>query len=318
MSSPFQKEQESDLLAPTKLVVFILCAIIIAYFFGVYGIYEKAHTWSALRMLVSNWSAEQRYEHGWLFPIIIIGILIYERKKISSSLAASDYKGLIFLCLGCLLYLASIRVIQWRITVGSMPFIISGCVWYLWGKRAALATAFPTFLIWLSVPMPNIQQATVPLQNISVKLSQIISSLFGIKTFASGATIFSLSKSWEPIEIAESCSGIRSLMALVMISTVWAYLSHMSLWKRMILIFAALPISIIGNALRISSIYVLAEMGHDQFARGTWHDQSGLLLFYPISLTLLMILHAMLEGYRPWKKKTVIRRNLTNESTPSA
>jgi exosortase/archaeosortase family protein len=100
-------------------------------------------------------------------------------------------------------------------------------------------------------------------------------------------------------------------MALLMISSVWAYLARMSLWKKAILLSSAIPLSIIGNGLRVSSIFIMAEYGTEQFARTTWHDNSGLLLFYPISLLMMMGLHTILEGGLPWRHRKLVRTVVT-------
>jgi exosortase/archaeosortase family protein len=76
----------------------------------------------------------------------------------------------------------------------------------------------------------------------------------------------------------------------------------MALWKRVLLFLSAFPLAIFGNSLRVTSIFVIGEYGDAQWARHTWHDWSGLLLFYPISLLLLLSIHSLLEGGLPWKK----------------
>ena len=125
-----------------------------------------------------------------------------------------------------------------------------------------------------------------------------------------GTAISSANGEWEPVEIAKGCSGIRSLMALIMISAAWAYVAKVSLWKKLILFASALPLAIVGNGLRVTSILVIAKYGDQKWATGTWHDWSGLLLFYPFTLMLLLIIHSLLEGGLPWgrkRKRQVVR-----------
>ncbi len=99
-------------------------------------------------------------------------------------------------------------------------------------------------------------------------------------------------------------------MALLMISAAWAYIAKMALWKKVLLFLAAFPLAILGNALRVTSIFVIAEYGDAKWATTTWHDWSGLLLFYPFSLLLLLVIHSLLEGGLPWKQanKRKLRR----------
>lgn len=95
-------------------------------------------------------------------------------------------------------------------------------------------------------------------------------------------------------------------------------MADMALWKRALLFFSAVPLAIVGNALRVVSIFVIAEYGDADWAANTWHDWSGLLLFYPISLFLMLCLHSALEGGLPWKraKKRALRRVVVREDEP--
>jgi exosortase len=299
-----------------RLFALIATALVLAFFFLLLPAYGPGRVNSLFQVLYSSWNSETRYEHGVFFPFIILGLLAYRWKDIRSSYGPGESKGLILLGIGCLLYIVAYRVIQWRVGIGSLPFLISGMIWYLCGRKTFFLTAFPVFYLWLSIPIPDIQQATVPLQNISTALAQKFCQLCGVSTYSAGATIFSTNQNWEPLMIDELCSGIRSLMALLMISSAWAYSARLSLWKRGILLFSALPLSIIGNGLRVASIFVIAEYGNQEFARKTWHDHSGLLVFYPMSLLMMMALHAMLEGWKPWKKRKV-KRTIVTTTTAS-
>jgi exosortase/archaeosortase family protein len=99
-----------------------------------------------------------------------------------------------------------------------------------------------------------------------------------------------------------------------MISAAWAYVAKISMWKKVVLFLSAFPLAILGNSLRVISIFVIAEYGDAHWARTTWHDWSGLLLFYPFSLLLLLVIHSLLEGGIPWKqrnRRTVSRITVT-------
>ena len=283
----------------------LLAGLIIAWFFGGFGAYGPKRLQSVLGILVSAWNPETDYEHGFLFPIIIVGLLAYRWKDLKAKAGNGETLGLVPLFIGALLFLAAYRVIQWRVAVVAFPFVVWGSVWYLWGRKVAKITAFPLFFFWLSIPLPNFQQATVPLQIIATHLAHWGANLCGVGTYVQGTSIYSINQNWEPLSIAGGCSGIRSLMALLMISAAWAYIAKVSVWKKAVLFLSAIPIAIIGNALRLTSIFVIAEYGNAEWARTTWHDWSGLLLFYPFSLALLLGFHSLLEGGWPWRRRTV-------------
>lgn len=100
-------------------------------------------------------------------------------------------------------------------------------------------------------------------------------------TYLQGTNIRSTEGHWDAFNIAGGCSGMRSLMALIMLSAAWAYLSDLKFWKKCVLFLSAIPLAVIGNGVRIASIVVMAEYGDARFAAKTWHDWSGLLFFSP-------------------------------------
>lgn len=298
--------------------VLFLCAAAIIWF---YAIVPRYGGLSAFGWIETAWNAETDYEHGPLYPLVAIGLVIYQFKSIKASIGKPSAWGLLFILLGAFFYIIGFRTMQPRITLGALPFLIWGSVIYIWGWRMAKKVAFPTFFLWLAIPLPSFQQATVHLQLLATSLSHIGAGLFGVETVVQGTAISSANGEWAPLEIAKGCSGIRSLMALIMITTVWAYVSpNMKLWKRLLLFASALPIAIIGNALRVTSIFVIAEYGDAEWGAGTWHDWSGLLLFYPFSLILILGLHSLLERGLPWnqhKRQRLVRSSVTKEEEGS-
>jgi len=297
-----------------SLVVCLVClAVVVAFYFFVpasgWGNFSTAGWWK------SSWNKENDYEHGFLVPVIMLGLIGSQWKKLREVAGPGHWSGLLVLLLGCLFYLAGQRAGQPRLTVGGLPMILWGGSLFMWGWRAARLLFFPFFFLWLAIPVPEFKQATTHLQILSTQLAQWGSGLFGIETIVRGTQIHSLAGKWGALEIDEGCGGIRSLMALIMISSVWAYLAPMPMWKRVILCLSAFPLAILGNMMRLTSIFVISEYGSDAFASGTWHDWAGLLIFYPISLVLLLGVHSLLEGGLPWRrqKKVAVRKNVVGQ-----
>ena len=291
------------------LVVCLVCvAVVVGFYFFVpasgWGELSTAGWWK------SSWNKENDYEHGFLVPVIMIGLIASQWNKLREMAGSGHWAGLLMVLLGCLFYLAGQRSGQPRLTVGGLPMILWGGSLFLWGWRPARLLFFPFFFLWLAIPVPEFQQATTHLQILSTKLAQWGSSLFGIETVVRGTQVHSVGDKWGALKINEGCGGIRSLMALIMISSVWAYLAPISMWKKAILCLSAFPLAILGNMMRLTSIFVISEYGNHAFAAGTWHDWSGLLLFYPISLVMLLGVHSLLEGGMPWRrqKKVAVRK----------
>lgn len=288
--------------------------IIAGFYFLIPGFGGQQHL-SSPHWLKRSWNEENDFEHGILVPIISFALLAWKwgaLKEIASQPrvpARTQLLGLATAVLGALFFVLAYRTGQARLAIGGLPFILWGSTWFLWGWPMAKPTFFPFFLLWLSIPVPQFQHATYKLQILSTKLAEIGCGWLGVETEVKGTKIYSLSDKWEPLKIDEGCGGIRSLMALILISSVWAYLAKVPLWKKAILLLSAFPLAIIGNMFRLTSIFVIAEYGDAEFARNTWHDWSGLVIFYPISLLLLLGIHSLLEGGMPKLKKTSRTKN---------
>jgi exosortase len=292
----------------------ILAALALIWFYVFEMRYGVNRHQSALGWLWSAWNPENDFEHGPMFPLVIIGMIVYRFKSMKATVTPGSLWGLAAVLIGALFYAAAYRTLQPRVAMGALPFLLWGSALYLWGWGVARLLLFPLFFTWLAIPLPSFQQATVRLQIIAAKGAHFSAELCGVNTMLDGTRIMAADRSWGPLEIAEGCSGIRSLWALMMISGAWAYVADMSLWKRALLFASAVPLAIIGNVLRVTSICVIAKHGDAEWAANTWHDWSGLLLFYPFSLMLLLCLHSLLEGGLPWRKnRRIVSRQVLAE-----
>lgn len=286
-------------------IVFTILVIIIFYVFvPVFPTYGKP---TVAGWLTGAWNSETEFEHGWVVPILFILFMGMAWKNMKTEVLKSNTQGLLVVLFGLLLYVASVRVIQPRVAMFGLPFIIFGASYFLYGWRAARHVIFPAFFWYFSVPMPGLQQATNILQLIVTKSCYEVGIFFGMKLLHTGNTITSAVDGWNSLDIAEGCSGIRSLIALMMISAIYAYFTQKKIWKGLFLFGCALPLAVVANFFRIFTIIVLAEFGFSDFAAGVYHDWAGLLFFFPIALAGLMLIDRLMNR-RENRKKVVVRR----------
>lgn len=270
---------------------------------------------SGFQLLTSSWSnPAYDYGHGWLVPPICIWLLVRQLSSIKESLPRYNLHGLWWILPGSLLILVSFHSHQWRLTNGAIPFLLMGAISYFWGRRVAVKCVFPLFFFWFCIPVPGFQQATNGMQILATEAARWCTDICGIQTFQEGTSLTLASGEGHSFSIAGGCSGMRSLMALIMISSAWGYIADkLPLWKRITLALSAIPLAVIANAFRVSSIFICAEFIDPAFASKTWHDWSGLIFFFPASLAGLLLLHSMLAGEIPFlKKRRTITRNNNN------
>lgn len=302
--SPFQA------LTPLNWAGFAMYLLIVIWMIGFYPFLLEG-TFSAARWLPHTWNEVNDYEHGWMVPLLSAYMLVHACSGLRGQQFTGNLHGLWLAALGALLCVLAVRTQQGRIAIASVPFLLCGGVWCYWGGRIALRCAFPLFFLWLSIPLPGFQQATVGMQLLATQAAHWGAGLCGVQTIVEGTNITSATGQWDTYSVAGGCSGMRSLMALIMVSTAWGYLADkLALWKRIVLALSAIPLSIVANAFRVASIFICAEYVNPAFASKTWHDWSGLLFFFPASLLGLMLLHGLLAGEVPFlkKRRTVIRR----------
>ena len=127
-----------------------------------------------------------------------------------------------------------------------------------------------------------------------------VSSLCGADIIAAGTNIQSVDGKWNALEIAEGCSGVRSLIALTFIATVYGYLTQDRLWKQVVLISVSIPLAILANSIRVTTIVLIAEYWNAEFAAKTYHNFSG-FIFFPLGLSGLLLCGFLING--GWKRE---------------
>lgn len=293
---------------------FFLAIIIILYFFCPLN---ANYTKTPIYWISGQWNPKSDYEHGWLIPLFSIWMSVHALKSLKNTPSNGSFQGFWVILLGGVMILTAHRTLQPRLTIMAFPVLLWGAVWTYWGKQYAYRLTLPLFYLLLVIPMPGLQQATVSLQLMSTKMAHWGADLFGVDTIMEGTTLHAVNSDWDTFNIAGGCSGIRSLLALLMISIAWGYLAdRLSLWKRITLALSAIPLAIVGNGFRVASILVCAEHINPAFAGKAWHDWSGLLLFFPATLFGLTVLHSILAGEIPFlkKRKVVVIRHSNADS----
>ena len=250
--------------------------------------------------------------HGRFIPVAFCAMIWIAWKNTKGEKISPSSWGLIALVFGLFLYLASIRTIQPRLALIGVPFVIIGVTHYCFGWKITKAVVFPAFFFWFTIPVPGLETLlTGRLQILITKLCYHVGMLIGMDLTLSGSTV---SVSGTDLEIAAGCSGIRSLMALVMIAAVYANYTQKTLWKKAVLFASSLPLAIIGNFGRIFTILILAQFGMGEFAKKTYHDWAGILLFFPIALSGLYLVDYLLN-FKNRRRKKVKRSVKSTKST---
>ena len=238
--------------------------------------------------LASLWWHDPNYTHGFFVPVFSVFLVWERRAKLASLRRPPAWSGLVILLFALLaLVLNTINsgFFLYRI---SLLLFIAGLVVFLAGWKHLAAVSFPLAFLVLMIPSSALLgYITLPLQMVASKAASFLLMLVGIPAVREGNIILLPTAR---LEVAEACSGIRSLFSLITLTVIYGHLAEKKVSLRVLLVFMAVPISVLANALRIAVTGVVVEYWGIEGAQGTLHLLAGWLIFAG-SLALVFLLH---------------------------
>jgi exosortase len=273
----------------TFLLLLTIAATLVI-FFGFLKLYagESIMVWAW-----KHWLPNLNQEYGKLVIPIALGLVWYHRKEIRKANKGGSNFGIIFLFAGFALVLLGVRAVEPRITMLAIPFLIFGVVLFLWGREVARILAFPIGFLWFMIPVGALQQTSFRLQFLITGAMQLLCPLIGIHINTIGTTLSEVSGAWG-FDIAEGCSGIRSLVAIIMLTAIYAHVFEKVWWKQVVLVGFSVGFAIIANIGRVFTILLIARMGYPKLAGGIYHEYSGFISF-PVALLAMLVCHKLLN-----------------------
>ncbi len=246
-----------------------------------------------LKQLFKDLYENSNNSHGLIVPFVSLFFIWRKRTDINSLPAQTSQVGLMVLVLSLMLYVISYAG---RIeVVPRVAFItaILGIVLYISGKNVFSQILFPLFFLYFMIPVPVSIESLVSFK-LQLWVTQISSTILNILSFAvlrEGNILYFANCS---LEVAEACSGIRSLMAFIMIGSLFGYLMHGSLLKRSFMPLFAIPLAFLVNVARVTGTGVLAHFYGSSVARGFLHEFSGIAVFI-VGMVLYLIIYHLME-----------------------
>jgi exosortase len=191
----------------------------------------------------------------------------------------------------------------------SIVFLIAGTVLFTAGVDALRILAFPIAFLFLMVPPPAIifNQIAFPLQLLASRFGEATLQVLSIPVLREGNLITLANTT---LEVAEACSGIRSLISLLTLGIVYGYFADPRLSIRTIIALSAVPIAIVANGIRVAGTGVAAHYYGAEAAEGFFHTFSGWVVFV-VAFVLLYLVATIIIKVAP------SRVGATPTSTPS-
>jgi exosortase len=250
--------------------------------------------------LVTDWWQIPDFSHGFLVPLFAAYLVWEKRETLRGIKAAPSWSGIAVMLLGLVILILGVYGSNLFLSRVSLVILLSGVVLCFGGPQFLKELRFALLVLLLAIPLPSIifNQITFPLQILASKLASSLLPLFGVPVLREGNVIeLPLMK----LEVAEACSGIRSLMSLFTMAVFYGYFMEKSNLRRIALAVASIPIAIAANAVRILGTGLCVQYWDPDKAMGFFHEFSGWVIFM-VSLALLYLVHRAMSLF-PGKRR---------------
>ena len=239
--------------------------------------------------LVAQWWNDPNFSHGFFVPLFSAYVLWQDRERLAKIRLQPSWSGLLIVAIGMSILIVGQLGAELFLARFSLLITVAGIVVLFCGWNFFRTILFPWMFLFLMIPIPNIifNQITFPLQLLASRVSAAVLPIFGVPILREGNVIQLPVMS---LEVAEACSGIRSLMSLVTLAIIYGYLMEKRLWVRWILAIASVPIAVAANSIRIIGTGLLVQYWDADKAEGFFHSSWGWIIFV-VSLAMLYGLH---------------------------
>jgi exosortase len=239
-------------------------------------------------------------DHGKLIPFVVLALLWFRRRRLAGTVRGVWWPALVALGLALGLHVVGFLVQQPRL---SMVALFSGA-WVLvalvWGRQCGKVTLFPFFIFAFCVPMGGTfaQGLTLPLRLLAAKGTFFIThQLLDINVRRAGTQLLDPNGIWD-YDVAAACSGIRSFIALLAITTVLAGLTMRKVWKRAVIVGLAVPLALVCNVMRLTTI-ILAANAYKAEAAGRAVDDYFGYVTYGVAVGCVLLVGRWLKEKPP-------------------
>jgi exosortase D (VPLPA-CTERM-specific) len=243
--------------------------------------YYPSYDW-----LVRNDWAREDYNYCYLIPFVVLYLILEKKSKWLKEASVPSWGGLLVLLPGILLYWAGTLAGEFFSIYISSWLIVSGLLWAHAGWEKIKTMAFPFFVALFLFPLPHFinTKLTFNLKLISSEIGIKIIQLLGMSAYREGNII---DLGFTQLQVVDACSGLRYLIPLFLMGILVAYFYRAALWKRIVIMFSTIPLSIVTNSLRIAMTAILYPSMGPAAAEGFFHDFSGWAIFMVSFATLL-------------------------------
>ena len=254
--------------------------------------------WGVLVRLSQDWMTDDNYSHG----ILIIPLALYfaweRRHRLAALTPAPSVVGLLAVGAGLSMLVAGLLGAELFLTRVSILVTLAGGILFVLGWPALRTLAFPLGFLVLMIPIPAIifNQIAFPLQLVASQAGEAGLNMAGVPVLREGNVMI---LAHTTLEVAEACSGIRSLISLLTLGIVFGYFTDSRGSVRFAIAAATVPIAILTNGMRVAGTGIAAHYIGPEAAEGFFHTFSGWLVFAVAFVLMFLVTRLLLRLLPP-------------------
>jgi exosortase len=243
--------------------------------------------------LVVDWYTDDNYSHGFLVPIVSAFLLWRKRQEISITKRSIDGRGLLVVIAGLGLFVIANGAAEYFTLRFSFVVTLFGLTLYLFGKELVRHCWFAFFFLLFMIPIPYVlyYAVTFPMQSLATTITVNVLDAIGMGVVRQGNIIHI---SGHSLEVAEACSGIRSLVSLLALGALFAYTTQKRFASQLLLFLSTVPIAVISNVFRVLITSLIVYTITDEVTQEPLHSIMGMSVFV-VAFVLLFVFGMILR-----------------------
>lgn len=238
------------------------------------------------------------FESMWVMPVVCLAAVWMSRRRLAEAPVAPDWRGVAVVAVSLAIHVVGYRSQLPRLSLGSTVGVLWGLPLAIWGPGVARVLGFPACYLLLCFMSSILVEITMPLRLMASEIACVLLQGAGIEAHRAGTVVLSEAGGGFQFNVADPCSGLRSLVTMTALAAPYAYFTLRSGAKRLVLFALSVPLAMLANALRIFSLGLVAEWIGMKLAMQLYHDLSGYILF---ALSVLLLVAAGSFVDRNWK-----------------
>ncbi len=233
------------------------------------------------------------YSHGILIPFVTVYLIWQQRDELVKMTPKSSPWGMRLIILGIAIHLVSSLFRVYFSSGFSMLVVLAGLILHFYGLNILRKIWFPIFFLVFMIPVPMvlITNISFQLKIFAAKIATFALNNMRMHAIREGS-IIKMQHAY--VIVDDVCSGLRSLITLVALGSIFAYWMKSRLTKRIILLLSTIPIAVITNVVRVIFLATVSEVWGAKYATGFTHDVSGFIVF-ALAFVLLFAVGRLLE-----------------------